>query len=378
MKFYIIAGEASGDMHAANLMKQIKLLDKDAEFRCWGGDNMQEAGAEIVKHYKNLAFMGFWEVITNLRTILRNIQFCKKDIVAWQPDAVILVDYPGFNLRIAKFVKQAGFKTFYYISPQVWAWKASRVEIIKKYVDRMLVILPFEKDFYKKWDYEVDYVGHPLLDVVENHEKKADFVEKNNLGKKPIVALLPGSRKQEITKVLPIMLQLQEANPQYQFVIAGAAAIEASFYEKILGDQKIPVVKNITYDLLQHAEAAVVTSGTATLETALFNVPEIVCYKGSWFSFLIGKFLVDVKYISLVNLVMDKLVVQEFIQKNCIFVEVNAGLNQVLHNSVEKERMLRAFKELREKLGGAGASEKAAGIIVKRTRSLDTIHKNFD
>ncbi|HEY9114676.1 MAG TPA: lipid-A-disaccharide synthase, partial [Bacteroidales bacterium] len=280
MKYYIIAGEASGDLHASNLIKEIKKNDNEAEFRAWGGDLMQKQGITLVKHYRDLAFMGFVEVLLNLRTILKNISFCKNDILEYQPDVLILVDYPGFNLRIAEFAKKKGFKVVYYISPQVWAWKKSRVHTIKKVVDKMLVILPFEEDFYKKYDYQVDFVGHPLLDVLQQEAScsKEDFLNKNSLPRKPIIALLPGSRKQEVQKMLEQMLKITPHFEEYQFVVAGVDTISKDVYSEILKNSPARVVLNQTHDLLHFAEAALVTSGTATLETALIEVPEVVCY----------------------------------------------------------------------------------------------------
>ncbi len=313
MKFYVIAGEASGDLHASNLVKELKRQHADSTFRGLGGDLMMKEDVTLLRHYRETAFMGFLEVIKNLRKILGFIDECKKDILTWQPDAVILVDYPGFNLRIAGFAKKHGFKVFYYISPQVWAWKSSRVHKIRRDVDRMLVILPFEEDFYKQWNYEVDFVGHPLLDAVK------DFIPqklalKNNPEGKPIIALLPGSREMEIANMLPQMLQVTEAFPAYHFVVAGLSAVPESFYWKIIGKKKCDLIFNQTYSLLSTARAALVTSGTATLETAIFNVPQVVCYKGNKISFWIAKRLVNVKYISLVNLVEEKPLLEELVQ----------------------------------------------------------------
>ena len=293
MRYYLIAGEASGDLHGSNLIKALAEQDETAEFRCWGGDLMAEAGAEVVKHYRDLAFMGFAEVIMNLRTILRNISFCKEDLMAYKPDALILIDYPGFNLRIAEYAHEHGLKVFYYISPQVWAWKQSRVHKIKRVVDQMFVILPFEKEFYARFDIDVDFVGHPLLDAIANFETEkpsfADFSKKHGLDDRPLIVLLPGSRKQEISVMLPLMLSVMVHYPDYQFVIAGAPSQDQSFYKSLMGDHQIPVLHQQTYPLLQQATAALVTSGTATLETALFGVPEVVCYKGNAISFAIAK-----------------------------------------------------------------------------------------
>ncbi len=282
MKYYIIAGEASGDMHGANLMKELKRQDSGAVFRCWGGDRMQKSGGEIVKHYRELAFMGFTEVIMNLKTILKNISFCKQDILEWKPDAVILIDYPGFNLRIAEFAHLQKLKVIYYISPQVWAWKQSRVEKIKKFVDRMLVILPFEKEFYKKFNYEVDYVGHPLLDEINTtaHTSSDEWRRQNGLADKPIIALLPGSRMQEINKMLPLMLSTVNKFPGYQFAASAAPSADKATIEKICAGFPVKIIYNDSYSLLKNSFAALVTSGTATLETALFGVPQVVCYKG--------------------------------------------------------------------------------------------------
>lgn len=371
MKYYIIAGEASGDLHGSNLIKEIKKQDPSAVIRCWGGDKMQAAGGELVKHYRDLAFMGFAEVLMNLRTILRNLRFCKEDILQFKPDALILIDYPGFNLRIAKWAKQQPLfidktsKIIYYISPQVWAWKEGRVKMMKECIDRMLVILPFEKEYYKnKWNWEVEYVGHPLVEEIENH--KAQSVE-NKLSEKPIVALLPGSRKQEIKIKLPVMLEVSKSFPEYQFVVAKAPGVEESFYDEMLKTfSNVSYVSGKTYDLLLKSKAALVTSGTATLETALFGVPEAVCYKGSWLSYQIGKRVVKVKYISLVNLIMDKLVLKEFIQHDMNAENLSKELNELLHNSERLDQLKKDYASLKEILSEKGnASAKAAASIVQ-------------
>ena len=320
MKYYIIAGEASGDLHGSNLMKALYKEDPSAEIRFWGGDLMQNVGGTLVKHYRELSFMGFIEVIFNLKTILNNIKICKKDIQEFQPDVLIFIDYPGFNMRIAKWAKELGMKTHYYISPQIWAWKENRITDIKRDVDKMYVILPFEKDFYeKKHHFPVEFVGHPLIDAIKNRTivDEIAFRKEHNLDEKPIIALLPGSRKQEITKMLSVMLSVVNDFPDYQFVIAGAPSQEYSFYAPFLKTKNSHFISNKTYDLLSVSSAALVTSGTATLETALFKVPEVVCYKGSWASYQIAKRIVTLKYISLVNLIMDKEVVTELIQDNC-------------------------------------------------------------
>jgi lipid-A-disaccharide synthase len=368
MKYYIIAGEASGDLHAANLIKHLKSKDPQAHFRFWGGNLMQAQGGELVKHYRELAFMGFAEVIMNLRTILKNLKFCKADILQYQPDVIIAVDYPGFNLRMADFAKKNNIRFFYYISPQIWAWKQGRVHQIKRTVDKMFVILPFEKDFYQKFEFPVDYVGHPLLDAIEDFNSRRltyeDFRKKYNLNIKPIIALLPGSRKQEIKKMLGTMLKLVDAYPDYQFVIAGAPSIEPDFYEPFILNNKVNLIYNATYELLQHASAAVVTSGTATLETALFGVPEVVCYSGNKISYHIAKKLIKVKYISLVNLIMDEQVVKELIQDEFNIFNLKKELDKLLYDPEEKRRIFALYNTLRQKLGNAGASQRAAELMV--------------
>ncbi len=367
MKYYIIAGEASGDLHASNLVKQLKLLDASAELRGWGGDLMQQQGVNLVKHYRDLAFMGFIEVIVNLKTILANIDWCKSDILKFKPDALILVDYPGFNLRIAEFAHDNGLKVFYYISPQVWAWKQSRVHAIKKNVDRMFVILPFEKDFYNKFNYDVTYVGHPLLDVIEEIKTENDFKKewfvKNNFTNQPVIALLPGSRRQEITTMLPVMLNIRNDFKDYQFIIGAAPSVPEAFYKKLIGTADTKIVFSQSYELLQVAEAALVTSGTATLETALFEVPEAVCYKGNVFSYHIAKQLVKIKYISLVNLILDKPAVNELIQSDLTKENLVAELKKLLHDPKYRNEMWENFQELKKLLGGKGASEKTAKEI---------------
>ncbi len=366
MKYYIIAGEASGDLHGSNLMKALKEKDQQAEFRFWGGDLMQKQGGTLVKHYRDLAFMGFLEVAKNIKTILNNIKFCKADIKKNKPDVLILVDYPGFNLRIAKFAKELGIKVVYYISPQLWAWKEGRVETIKKYVDEMLVILPFEEDFYKKHNVTSHFVGHPLLDEI-SHLTPVDidsFKKENNLNEKEIIALLPGSRKQEVEKMLQIMLSVRPFFKEYQFVIAGAPSLDKDFYQKYV-DENVHFVSNKTYDLLRCSKAALVTSGTATLETALLNIPEVVCYRGSNISYAIAKRLIkNIKYISLVNLIMDREVVKELIQNDLNLDHLVKELNKIL-DGAGREKMLIDYKILKEKLGGVGASHNAADVILK-------------
>ena len=368
MKYYIIAGEASGDLHGSNLIRELIQKDPSAEIRCWGGDKMQAAGGELVKHYRDLAFMGFVEVLMNLRTIFRNLKCCKEDILASQPDAIILIDYPGFNLRIAKWAKEQGFKVIYYISPQVWAWKEGRVRMMKQCIDKMLVILPFEKEYYRnKWNWEVEYVGHPLLEEIERRTKQDTGADKviPSLSEKPIVALLPGSRKQEINVKLPVMLEVSKAFPDYQFIVARAPGVDESFYTTLVRDySNVSFVTNQTYDLLQQSVAALVTSGTATLETALFGVPEVVCYKGSWLSYQIGKRLVKVKYISLVNLIMDRLVVKELIQDDMTVPKLTAALKEILLDEQQRHTLAGSYRQLREMLmtGGNASGQAAASI----------------
>lgn len=369
MKYYIISGEASGDLHASNLMRHLKEEDAEMHVRAWGGDLMQSQGATLVKHYKDLAFMGFLEVLLNLRTILGNISFCKKDILSYKPDALILVDYPGFNMRIAKFAKSNNIPVYYYISPQVWAWKKNRVYDIKKYVTKLYSILPFEKDFYEQYNYEVEYLGHPLLDAVSNYksEQKAS-INKWKQPDRPLVALLPGSRIQELNKMLPKMLEVEKQFPHCDFIIAGVEALGESFYQSFLKASNIRVVFNKTYPLFEEADAALVSSGTATLETALFNVPQVVCYQTSWLSYKIAKLLVDIKYISLVNLISNKEIVKELIQEELTVENMVGELKSILSdNGAEKMRM--EYAELRRLLGGVGASKRVVESVVKDLKS---------
>lgn len=370
MKYYIVVGEASGDLHASNLMKALLLEDRHSEFRFWGGDLMQQVGGTLVKHYRDLAFMGFAEVIKNLRTILNNIKFCKRDILDYQPDVLILVDYPGFNMRIAEFAKQKGISVHYYISPQIWAWKENRIKKIKRDVDEMYVILPFEKEFYEnKHKFPVHFVGHPLLDAVLNREQLdiQDFRAQYNLNDKPIIALLPGSRKQEITKMLSVMLKMVDKFDDYQFVIGGAPGQSMSFYKQFITNYNVVIVENRTYDLLSVSHAALVTSGTATLESAIFKVPEVVCYKGGAISYQIGKRLVkNIKYISLVNLILDREVVTELIQDQFNEKRLEDELYKILDYKI-REKIFDDYYELEQKLGGKGASMETAKLIIKNS-----------
>ena len=375
-RIYIIAGEASGDLHGGNLVRELFALSSKSasgeeqvqgrelladlptdnsplQIRAWGGERMAAAGAEVVKHYRDLAFMGFTQVVMNLRTILRNIDTCKKDIEAFKPDVLILIDYPGFNLRIAEWAHAKGIPVHYYISPQVWAWKKGRVHTIKKVVDRMYVILPFEKDWYKRYGYEVDFVGHPLLDAIEN-EGKTPLTALPGADERPVVALLPGSRQQEIARMMPLMVAIAKRYPAYRFVLAAAPSVPDA-----------TLVKGRTYDVLRQAHAALVTSGTATLETALFGVPEVVCYSGSALNVWIAKRLVDIKFISLVNLIMDREVVRELIQQDLNMDTLSKELERIMAPGVDRSTMEKDLDQLRQKLGGPGASAKVAMAVWK-------------
>ncbi len=368
MKYYIIAGEASGDLHGSNLVKEIKKIDTSCTFRGWGGDLMEDAGVTIVKHYRELAFMGFTEVLLNLRTILKNLSFCRKDILQFKPDVVILVDYPGFNLRIAEWAKKQDYKTVFYISPQVWAWKESRVPKMKKFIDKMLVILPFEKEYFNnKWNWKVTYVGHPLVEVIENFKNHPQKLSINQPEEKEIVAILPGSRKQEILIKLPIMLQATKTFKHIHFVVAKAPSLDDEFYENLLTPYpNVSAVRNETYALMNVSKAAMVTSGTATLETALFGVPQVVCYKGGSISYQIAKRLIKVKYISLVNLIMDKPVVTELIQHDLTVDNLVKELEALLNNSERQSNIKKDYGSLKEILfAGGNASQAAAEIITQ-------------
>jgi lipid-A-disaccharide synthase len=366
MKYYIISGEASGDLHGSNLIKEMRRLDGQANIRCWGGDLMQAAGATVVKHYRDLAFMGFTEVIKNIGTIFKNISFCKKDILGNRPDLLILIDYPGFNLRIAKWARLQGLKIVYYISPQIWAWKENRIHSIKKNVDKMLVILPFEKDFYAKWNMTAAYVGHPLVEVIEEFQKNKSAAENNRkfAGHK-IIAVLPGSRKQEIIKKLPIMLRVAQHFPDYKFIVARAPGQPDEFYDALLAPYiNVDAVSNDTYSLLSVSQAALVTSGTATLETALFAVPEVICYKSNAISYQIAKRIISIKYICLVNLIMDKEVVKELIQDELTVENLVTELKKLLFDPEKRNQLKKDYKDLKTLLSAGGnASANAAEII---------------
>lgn len=369
MKYYIIAGEASGDLHGSNLIKALKFKDNEADVRFWGGDMMQAAGGTLVKHYKELAFMGFLEVVLNLFTIFKNIKFCKKDIAQFNPDVIIFIDYSGFNLRIATWAKANNFTTNYYISPQIWASRENRIAKIKRSIDAMYVILPFEKEFYeKKHNFPVHFVGHPLLDAIANRLEvdEQNFRSSNNLhSEKQIIALLPGSRKQEVQKMLSLMLSVVKDFSAYQYVIAGAPSLDHDFYKTFIKNPNVSFVSNKTYDLLSIAHAAIVTSGTATLETAIFKVPQVVCYKANWLSYHIAKRIITLDYISLVNLIMKKEVVKELIQSDFNTKNLKVALNNILEGNYRQEQ-LAAYQILEKKLGGQGASAKAADLIIEK------------
>lgn len=363
MKYYLVAGEASGDLHGANLMKALKDEDADAEFRYFGGDKMQAEGGSLVKHYAEMAFMGFTEVVLNLQTILRNMKACKRDILTYEPDVLILIDFPGFNLKIAKFAKENGIKVCYYISPKVWAWNQKRVLKIKRDVDKMFCILPFEVAFYKKWGMAVDYVGNPLLDEKAFFSPNPDFRKKNELSEGEIIALLPGSRKQEIQRLLPDMLSVTKEFPDHQFVVAAAPGFLTAYYQQFIGAKNVKLVFGQTYDLLNIATAAVVASGTATLETALFKVPQVVVYKGGTISIAIARMLVKIRFISLVNLIMDREVVTELIQEDCNTLNITESLIG-LTAGPKREELLEDYNDLAEIMGEAGASARTAKLIL--------------
>lgn len=368
-KIYLVAGEASGDLHGSNLLREMLNLNPEIEIRFWGGDLMARLVGEPVKHIRDLAFMGFWEVIANIRTIARNIRFCKEDIAQFQPDCIVFIDYPGFNLRIAEWAKARGIETHYYVSPQVWAWKENRVKKIKASVDHLYCILPFEKDFYKKHGMEVAYVGHPLLDEIQEFRKRAPskeaFYAKHQLEDKPIIAVLPGSRRQEVSKKLPIMLDATKGYTDYQIVVAGAPTLEESFYMEVLAGVKAKIIYSETYSLLEFATAGVITSGTATLETALFKVPQVVCYIGNKLSIWIARRLIKINYISLVNLIMDDEIVKELIQDDCNKEMISSELKEILPFGNKRERISLKYEELIEKLGEGGASLNVAKGILK-------------
>lgn len=370
MKYYIIAGEASGEMHGANLMKALKEQDPAAEFRFWGGDQMQEQGGEMVRHIRDTAFMGVAEVVKNMGKVRANIRLCKKDIVEQKPDVLILIDYAGFNLRIARFIKEEfdHLPVYYYISPKFWAWRESRVERVKKYVDKMFLIFPFEQEFYKRHDFKADYVGNPLLDNInakkDSFANLSDFTRSEHLTDQAIIAILPGSRRQEIETILPYQLSVAKRFPNYQFVIAASPVFPKEFYGRFISDSNVNLVYNRTYEVLHHAEAALVTSGTATLETAILNTPQVVCMKANWITFKLAKMLVKVDYISLVNLILDKEVVRELVQADLTEEKLSDELTTIIEGGQKRGSQLSNYSKMREMLGGAGASNKAAQKMV--------------
>ena len=371
MKYYVIAGEQSGDLHASNMMRELLILDQTIQFRFWGGDLMESVvGEKPIKHIKDLAFMGFVEVAKNIRTIFKNLTFCKEDILAFKPEILILVDYPGFNLRIAEWAKKQGIRVFYYISPTIWAWKENRVEIVKRCVEQMFVILPFEVEAYAKHHYKADYVGHPLLDAIEQEKSnlpdRNKFIQKNSLDQRPIIAVLPGSRKQEIERMFSIMLDVIDEFKEYQFVIAGTTNLPEKAYQMAI-DKKLRVVFNQTYALMHHAHAGVIKSGTSTLESALFRLPQVVCYKGGALSFAIAKLVVGgrLKYISLPNLILDRPVIKELIQNQLTSQNLKEELQKILEGPI-REDILKNYDQLIMLLGNSGASKKVAELMYNR------------
>ena len=374
MKYYVLAGEASGDLHASNLIKEIRNIDGQARFRGFGGDLMEKAGMTVLKHYRDLAFMGLVPVIMNIRTIKKNFRFCEQDMLAFQPDVLILIDYPGFNLRMAKFAKGNGIRTFYYISPKIWAWKKRRVYRVIAYVDEMFAILPFEADFYRKYDYPVNYVGNPLLDAILEKKSEPDFprfYQENNLPEKPVLALLPGSRKGEISVLLPTMLKAAAQFPEYQCVIAGAPNMGTEFYQPFMKDLKTPILWGKTYDILIHSRAAIVSSGTATLETAILNVPQVVVYQltPNWLFVFLKKFFLKTQWVSLVNIILGREAVTELIQADFTLKKVVQELGKILNDPENEQRMLADYREMMIKLGEPGASKHAAELMVSKLKN---------
>lgn len=367
MKYYIIAGEASGDLHGSNLIKGLKKSDPEAHFRVWGGDLMQQAGGELVRHYKETAVMGFVEVLMHASKIKKNFDLCKKDLVEYNPDVLILIDYPGFNFRMAKYAKDRGIKVFYYISPKVWAWKEGRIKNLKRDVDKLFIIFPFEVEYFKKHGIEAEYNGNPLLDSTDAHpcnlESREEFILRNNLDNRPIIGLLAGSRKTEISYLLPRIKNLIHHFPDHQFILAAAPSIEPSYYQEILKDSNLKVLFGETYSVLKHSAAAVISSGTASLEAALLNTPQVVCYGGNEISYRIAKRFVKVKYISLVNLILDAPAVKELIQHDCTQENIITELKDLLTDKRRKQ-VAKYYKKLRELLGGEGASEKTAKAMM--------------
>ena len=372
MKYFIVAGEASGDLHGSNLVKELLIEDTDAEIVCWGGDLMESEGAKLLMHYRNTAFMGFLVILKNLKAVFHNISLCKNQVAEYKPDVLILIDYPAFNLRIAKFAKESGIKVFYYISPKFWAWREKRVIKIKKWVDRMFIIFPFETGFYSKYGIPVEYMGNPLVDEIDRKKTslpgRSEILEMLQLDRKPIIGILPGSRKDEINSILPPVIKIIGDFPRYQFVIAGVSNIPGELYRSIIGDANIEIVTDRTYELLKVSEAALVKSGTSTLEAALFNIPQVVCYKGDFFSMLIARILIRVKFISLVNLIAGSEVVKELLGYSLNRNNLVKELSLIIIGGQKREKILEDYKVLLEKLGPAGASRRIAKAMVNEMR----------
>lgn len=376
MRYYLVAGEASGDLHGANLIKGLKQHDTRAEFRCWGGDLMQEAGAVLVKHYKECAIMGFVEVVMSLQKVTRNLRECKKDIEAYAPDVLILIDYPGFNFRIAEFAKKRGIRVFYYIAPKVWAWKESRVHKLKAYTDKLFIIFPFEVEYFKKWDIAAVYRGNPLLDSVDNNpyaqeSREAFFKRIHLLPDKPVIALLAGSRRSEISYLLPRMIAVAKNFPQYRFILAAAPSVERSYYEALLKGSgvEIAILSGETYSILRHSQAAIISSGTASLEAALIGTPQVVCYGGNEISYQIAKRLVKLKYISLANLIMDRGLFKELLQHDCTPANITQEMRRLLDDAPYRDKMIADYREVRRVLGGKGASGQVAEAMIAELRA---------
>lgn len=375
MRYYILAGEASGDLHASNLITEIKKIDQEAVFRGFGGDLMEKAGMTVLKHYRDMAFMGLVPVIMNIRTIQKNFRFCETDLLQFKPDVLILVDYPGFNLRMAKFAKAHGIRTFYYISPKIWAWKQERVHKVKAFVDEMFTILPFEGEFYRKFDYPVNYVGNPLLDAILEKKTAPDhdkFFAENELPDKPILAVLPGSRKSEISVLLPTMLKAAAQFPEFQCIVAGAPNMGMENYQRYMGNSKVPVIWNKTYEILNHSRVAIVASGTATLETAIMNVPQVVVYQmtPNWLFQFFRTYFLTSKWVSLVNIILGKEAVQELIQSDFKLDKIISELRRIIYNPEYGQQMKANYSEMMIKLGEPGASKRAAELMVKKLKTV--------
>lgn len=378
MKYFIISGEASGDLHGSNLVRELRQTDTKAEIVCWGGDLMEKEGAKVLMHYRDLAIMGFWEVLINLKKIRRNLKLCKQQIVDFNPDVVICIDYPGFNLRIAEFLKDKVDNVYYYISPKIWAWKESRIKKIKEYITRMYVIFPFETEFYDKHNYRVKYFGNPLVDTVEREIESADnkeiFFQKNNLEDKPVIALLAGSRIQEVKKILPAFIKISDYYIDYQFIVAGVRTVPSEIYDSIIGDSGVGVLYDETYTLYKHCDAALVASGTATLEAALADVPQVVCYRASWISYIIARIFTNIRFISLVNLIMDREVVKELIQGKMNSKLIVSELNSLLPGGWKREVMIEDYTRLKADLSGKGAAGRVAKDIYNSLRLINNVN----